>query len=444
MKRLAALLAGLAALLTGLAPAPDALAQANAGYRLGTRTCDGYPRLPIGMADGMCAGLVYAVPGSARPAAAPVFPRTVMELPGGDVLVVAMGGWQAGIGSVWRFSGRPGRAVPPRRLLYGLAMPHQAAIGPDGRVYVGESTRIIRFDPDAPSPQATIETVLTGLPGSHRDDSRHPLSHFIFDADGSLILNAGAPTDQCDDPAPAPGRRCGEGTGPQASAALWRYAYLGNGRWAQTPTLLASGLRNSMGLVRHASGTILQAENSIDLPEDLSPFDEINRIEPGRHYGWPYCIEIRRPAPAWRAARAMDCAGAAHTPPVMLLPPHGAPLSMLYYDGPMFPQLRGRLIVGLHGYRPAGARIMAYEVDVRGVPLTAAGATYAIYRGANAVRRPFPERGQTGLNLTPNWNDVTGQRPMGAPVGLMVARDGAIWVADDRNGAILRLAADRP
>ena len=353
-----------------------------------------------------------------------------------------MGGWQAGIGSVWRFPGRPGAA--PRRLLYGLAMPHQAAIGPDGRVYVGERTRIIRFDPDAANPQASIEVELTGLPGNHQDDSRHPLSHFIFDSDGSLILNAGAPSDQCDTPAPGPGRRCAEGEGPHAAAALWRYAYLGNGRWSPTPTLMASGLRNSMGLVRHPSGTILQAENSIDLPGDLSPFDEINRIEAGRHYGWPYCIEARRAAPAWRTARAMDCAGAAHTPPVMLLPPHGAPLSMLYYDGRMFPQLRGRLIVGLHGYRPAGARILAYEVDDRGLPVIAAGATFAIYRGADAARRPYPERGQTGLNLTPNWNDVTGLRPMGAPVGLMVARDGAIWVADDRNGAILRIAADRP
>jgi glucose/arabinose dehydrogenase len=35
-------------------------------------------------------------------------------------------------------------------------------------------------------------------------------------------------------------------------------------------------------------------------------------------------------------------------------------------------------------------------------------------------------------------------RPTGAPVGLAVAPDGAIWVADDRNGTLLRIAADRP
>jgi glucose/arabinose dehydrogenase len=46
--------------------------------------------------------------------------------------------------------------------------------------------------------------------------------------------------------------------------------------------------------------------------------------------------------------------------------------------------------------------------------------------------------------LTPRWNLKAGVRPAGAPVGLTIARDGAIWVADDRNAAILRIAADHP
>jgi glucose/arabinose dehydrogenase len=110
----------------------------------------------------------------------------------------------------------------------------------------------------------------------------------------------------------------------------------------------------------------------------------------------------------------------------------------------MFPRLRGRLLVSLHGYRGVGARIMAYEVDARGLPVIRPRSTYALFRGASAIRHRFPARGQTGLDLTPSWNAVAGVRPFGRPVGLSVAADGAIWVADDRNGTIIRIAADRP
>lgn len=125
-----------------------------------------------------------------------------------------------------------------------------------------------------------------------------------------------------------------------------------------------------------------------------------------------------QPAPAWRARR-ISCAP--YRKPDLLLPAHGAPLSLIEYSGAMFPGLSGRLIMSLHGYRAAGSRLLAYE-------LTADG-------------RPKP--GAKPRDLTPGWRAIKGQRPSGAPVGLAVAADGAIWVADDRNGAILRFARDR-
>ena len=32
---------------------------------------------------------------------------------------------------------------------------------------------------------------------------------------------------------------------------------------------------------------------------------------------------------------------------------------MFYYEGAKFPELKGKLVVGLHGYRPTGSRIRA-------------------------------------------------------------------------------------
>jgi glucose/arabinose dehydrogenase len=50
----------------------------------------------------------------------------------------------------------------------------------------------------------------------------------------------------------------------------------------------------------------------------------------------------------------------------------------------------------------------------------------------------------TAFELTPGWDSVAGKHPQGSPVGLAVARDGAIWTVDDRAGVVLRIAADRP
>ena len=49
------------------------------------------------------------------------------------------------------------------------------------------------------------------------------------------------------------------------------------------------------------------------------------------------------------------------------MPPHGSPLGMLYYQGDKFPELEGKLIVGLHGYRPTGSRVIFYDVDAQRV-----------------------------------------------------------------------------
>jgi glucose/arabinose dehydrogenase len=130
----------------------------------------------------------------------------------------------------------------------------------------------------------------------------------------------------------------------------------------------------------------------------------------------------------------------------VLLPPHSAPLDLIYYHGPMFPELEGKLLVTLHGYRATGSRILALDVDADGAPRTSEKATYAAYRRPRGgeTRLPYHGPGPIAFNLTPNWDALKGVRPAGSPVGLAIAADGAIWVAEDRNGAILRIARDGP
>ena len=431
------------------AGAAGAATPVRPGYRLDAASrCDGYPRLPIETARGICAGFVLGPPPTGLRASARDIhlPRSLLWLPDGDLLVVDLGGWQAGRGAVWRLTPRPGAAPLQRRLLERLDLPHTVLAGPDGKIYLGEMSRIVRFDPDAGDVRASVEVVIDSLPKNELHEDRHPLSSFIFDGDGALLVNVGAPSDQCPpDPATGAGAGCGEIGGPRPAAALWRFAYRGDGHWDPAPSIVATGLRNSLALVRHPSGTIIQGENSIDVSDADFPYDALNEIRPGRFYGWPYCVESATQTPAWRGHSPLDCAAAAHAGPALYLPPHSAPLALLYYHGAMFPELEGRLLVTLHGYRASGARIMAYATDGGGVPRTERDAHYTVYArpGAAAQRvayRPGPSA--TGLELTPGWDARPGLRPSGAPVGMAIAPDGALWVADDRNGTLLRFARD--
>ncbi|WP_312599139.1 PQQ-dependent sugar dehydrogenase, partial [Brevundimonas sp.] len=359
--------------------------------------CGGRPMTTVRMAPGYCLGLVWQGDGADEPR----MPRGLLALSGGDWLVTDLGSWQAGRGSVWRLSFAPNGSPRWRRLAQGLSMPHTAARGPDGRIYVSEMNRVLTLDPEAADPAATVRTVIGGLPDNRLHDNRHPLSSFVFDGDGALLVNVGAPSDRCLDDRGRPRTTTSGACADSAETAqVRRHAYLGNGRWDEAGAVFASGLRNSIALVRHSSGTILQGENSVDLTTPDHPYDEINVLRPGGHFGWPYCVDLATPLPGWSAAQAR-CGQ--RDRPLALLPPHAAPLDLIYYDGAMFPELRGRLLMSWHGYRRAAGRIVAAETDGQGRPLTDTGGRYAIYpRGS--LPYPAGAPGVRGKVLTPGWD----------------------------------------
>jgi len=405
------------------APPPDVRLMAIGPYTADAgRDCDGRPTLALTTMPGLCIGLVITSEHPSIAATGGRFrPRTIVEDPHQDGVfwVVDAGARRARAGRLFRLDTRG--EVTIERVVDRLDRPHGSAIGPDGWLYVGEVQRIVRFDPAASDVAASRQVVVDDLPTELEDHSRlrfHPLTAFVFAPNFDLIVNMGSATDHCEESQRLD--RCHDED--DHTAAIWTFAHEltdGAHTWSSEPTYLAQGLRNSVALAAHPSGTVLQGENASDFSSPDLPHEELNVIEAGRHYGWPYCYDEHGRDPHWtHASFACDASNPIYAPPHLLLPAHGAPLGMLYAErGPE--ALRGHLLIALHGYRALGHRILALPVDAAGIPARDA--------------EPF--------EVVSGW-DASETGPRGAPVGLTIARDGSIWMVEDSNGTVLRIAVD--
>ncbi|AIY42140.1 L-sorbosone dehydrogenase [Collimonas arenae] len=357
------------------------------------------------VAKGMCMGLVADHIG---------FVRGVAAI-GSSVYVLDMGGWASKRGRLLRID--IGKKGAPEVLLSKLDMPNAIIVTPDKKLLIAMHGRIVRIDPAAKDLLGSAQDIVVNLPTT----GRHPLTAMVLGADGALYINVGSATDNCESQPGKSDSPCPEiqETPPRASVLR---ANLTAGHLpldARTLPVHARGLRNSMALALAPNGTLIAATNSRDainaadpkLSDEELPHDTLSWLVAGADYGWPYCFDKLRVSPEYTG---FDCRS--KTPPGRLLPAHAAPLGMLIYNGKSMPALSGSLIIGYHGYRAAGHRLVSQTL--------------------NAAYQPVGEP----RDLVAGWNYRHGGYPMGAPVALAVLDDGSIVITEDRNGTLLRLA----
>lgn len=414
----------------------------NAGsYTPTVDQCDGFAQLPVVTQAGTCLGLV-----AARSPKNPFkMPRTLVQTPDDKLLIVDMGAWVPRKGQLLLLDYRNPDASA-KILLSQLNSPHKILQGRDGKIYVGEANRIQRFSWKN-GQIVDLETVVDNLPVDV--DYLHPLKNFTFDGQSNLLVNIGSSSDRCNKKASL--TDCINGK--EASIRRYRLDKQTN-KYSSDFEIIARGLRNSMALVVHSSGTILQAENSMDFPEADEPYEELNVIEGNKFYGWPLCFNRNM------NLDGSSCKQADYQQPWTLLPPHVAPLDMLYYSHTKLPALQNKLLMSWHGYRIAGNRLVSYAIDNHGRPELQQSAIFfrapATFEGAYTQHAFSPKgglgEGQQNMSdkkvaqhseVISQWHEVPGLRPEGAPVGLTQAQDGSIFIVDDRNAAILRLSVGK-
>ncbi len=368
-------------------------------------TCAGFPRVALVTPPGLCVGLVAEHIGFARGVVAT----------GDTIYVLDMGGWRHGHGRLLRL--RHGGHDAPEVLLSGLDEPSGLVAAPDGTLYAGLLGRIVRIDLSGTTP--TLHDVLTGLPST----GRHPLPALAAAADGALYVNVGSGTDHCenqDGTKPDPAAPCRERDGAAQRAEIIHFKPAATPQTYAQAQVIATGLRNSMGLAVLPGGTLVAAVNARDainradpaLSDAALPHDTLDVIKPGADYGWPYCFDDHRASPEYPAH---DCKTT--QAPTLLLPPHAAPLGLIVYHGKSLPALEGRLILPYHGYRAGGHRIMSLAVRPDGQP----------------DGQPAP--------LVSGW-EAGKQMPMGNPVSVAEMADGSVLITEDHNASLLRLAKE--
>ncbi len=393
----------LAALLAATLPALATAAPAAGTYAT-SGDCDGFPAVALTTAPGLCVGLVAEGLGHARGVA----------VIGSDVFVVDMAAWDSHKGRLLKLA-RNGRHAP-EVVLHDLWQPNAVVRGPGRTLYVGITGQVLQVDPYAADPAKGARVVVDGLPTT----GRHPVPSLAVGADGALFVNVGSFSDNChlNGKSPDPKAACPETQENPPRGSVLRFPAREATWHAGELPPYARGLRNSMAMALLPDGKLAVAVNSRDginhadlsLSDATLPHDLLVALQPGGDYGWPYCYDQRVASPEYAG---FDCA--AKLGPDVLLPAHSAPLGMLLYRGDRLPGLAGKLVIGYHGYRATGHRIVAV--------------------GLGADGRPAGEP----VELVRDWEQRDGSHPQGSPVGLVEADDGSVLIAEDHSGTLLRL-----
>lgn len=281
----------------------------------------------------------------------------------------------------------------------GFSQPHGLAIR-NGAIYIADTKSIWRY-------RYTDGALTARGRRVHVADTTPPagVGHFtrdiVFDSQGNLFLTIGSRNNVAQDPLP--------------------YASVQKVNADGTLTTFASGLRNPVGIAFFpGTDDLYVTVNERDGLGDNLPPDYLTRIQQGDFFGWPYAYTGPHPDPDFGKKRP-DLVAKTKTPDV-LFQAHSAPLGLVFYEGNQFPaEYKGDAFIALHGSwnsaHPTGYKVVRVH--------------FANGRPENAYE-----------NFVTGWWDgsTSPARVWGRPVGLTVAKDGSLLIADDKGSTVWRVA----
>jgi len=240
----------------------------------------------------------------------------------GDLLVTTPSSGEVHL--LYKDANDDGSADGRKVILSGLSKPHGIEFVP-GWLYVAEIDAVGRIPFDAATRQVsgTYQRIVTGIP----TEGRHWTRTVRAGPDGWLYLSIGSSCNECIEESPK-------------RAAIMRFRPDGSEQ-----EIFATGLRNAVGFDwSPRDGALYATDNGRDLLGDDFPPEELNRIEQGGFYGWPWIHGFGDPDPELGPGNKEKLLDAIQ--PVHGLRPHNAPLGIRFLgSGPY----RNDALVALHG-----------------------------------------------------------------------------------------------
>jgi glucose/arabinose dehydrogenase len=294
---------------------------------------------------------------------------------------------------------RDGKVAPARTVLTKPNVHGMAISG--GRLFYA-TIREIFSSPINPDGSLGAEARIAG---DFPDAGQHPNRTIAFGPDGLLYISVGSTCNDCEENNPE-------------NATLIRMKVDGTGR-----EVVASGLRNTIGFAwQPGTGALYGLDNGVDAFGDDEQPEELNRIEPGKKYGWPYILgdgmkhPLREPK-----SGTLDDWDKSSVRPVLTFTAHAASMQLLFADRTNLPaEYRGDAFATMHGSwnrnPPSGYEVVRIRFE-NGQP-----------RSIEPFVSGFLVKGSDG-----NWGRFA------RPFGLAVAADGSLLLGDEQNGVLYRI-----
>lgn len=371
-------------------PAPDPAQSVANPPNIVTRPANAWPQAPPGFQVALYATGLKA-------------PREIRTAPNGDLFAS-----ESEAGQVEIFRGFTTDGKPKQQSVFATGLRDNFGIafyplGSDPQwVYVANTDSVVRFPYKNGDLKArgAPEIVIAKLPSG----GGHWTRDLAFSLDGKHLFVSVGSASNVNDP----------DTHPAEFHRANILEYTPDGRFEK---VYAYGIRNPAGIaVNPTTGQLWCSVNERDeLGNHLVP-DYITHVTEDGFYGWPWFYMGGHWDPRLKGKHP-ELKSKVITPDV-LLEPHNASLEMAFYEGSQFPsEYKGDIFASEHGSWNKKVRA-GYEV-IR-VPLDGGNAT--------GVYQDFV----TGF-VTPK-GEVWGR-----PVGIAVAPDGSLMIADDGSNSIWRV-----